>query len=81
MKTTIELPEALLRDAKAAAVRRRTTLKAIIIHALEREVHADDRVPLAAFVLDEDGLPHLPARGVRVTGEIVSRLLDEEEGV
>ncbi len=81
MKTTIELPEALLRDAKAAAVRRRTTLRAMITHALEREVHADDRVPLAVFALDEDGLPHLPARGVRVTGEIVSRLLDEQEGV
>ena len=34
---------------------------------------------LVGFAVDEDGLPHLPARGVRVTGELVSRLLDEED--
>ena len=78
MKTTIELPDGLLRAAKAMAARRGTTLKAIITHALEREVHhvvaAND-----IFELDEDGLPHLPARGARVTSDLVARL-DEETG-
>ena len=78
MKTTIELPEALLREAKAMAARRRTTLRAILIHALEREVRFGGAPAPAAFVVDADGVPHLPARGVTVTSELVSRLLDEE---
>lgn len=79
MKTTIELPDALLRAAKAMAARRGTTLKAIITHALEREVH-DPGATQSAFVVDEDGLPHLPSRGARITDELVDRLLDEESG-
>jgi len=38
MKTTLELDDALLREAKAVAVKRRTTLKAIVEHALRREL-------------------------------------------
>ena len=34
MKTTIELPDELLAEAKAVAARRRTTLKALVEHAL-----------------------------------------------
>ncbi|MCY3760073.1 MAG: hypothetical protein OXH50_02385 [Gemmatimonadetes bacterium] len=79
MKTTIELPDALLRAAKAMAARRGTTLKAIITHALEREVHHGASTPVL-FEVDDDGLPHLPSRGARVTAEIVGRLLDEETG-
>ncbi len=79
MKTTIELPDALLRAAKAMAARRGTTLKAIVTHALEREVHHGASTP-ALFEVDDDGLPHLPSRGARVTAEIVGRLLDEETG-
>ena len=80
MKTTIELPDALLRTAKAMAVRHGTTLKAIITHALEREVYEGNPPPTAVFEVDGDGLPHLPARGARVTSKLVDRLLDEEAG-
>ena len=80
MKTTIELPEDLLRAAKAIAVRRGTTLKAIITHALEREVHHGDPSRGDVFEVDEDGLPHLPARGAHVTSELIDGLLDEETG-
>jgi hypothetical protein len=38
MKTTLELPDALLMEAKAVAIRRRTTLRAIIEGALRREL-------------------------------------------
>lgn len=79
MKTTIELPDALLRDAKAAAVHRRTTLKAVITHALEREVRAGDQTPRRVFTIDDDGLPHLPARGAQVTSRLVSKFLDEDD--
>lgn len=36
MKTTIELPEKLLRQAKAMAAKRGTTLKEIVTDALQR---------------------------------------------
>ena len=38
MKTTLELDDALLREAKTVAAKRRTTLKAIVEHALRREL-------------------------------------------
>lgn len=38
MKTTLDLEDALLTQAKALAALRRTTLKAIVEHALRREL-------------------------------------------
>lgn len=38
MKTTLDLPEDLLIEAKTVAARRRTTLKAIVESALRREI-------------------------------------------
>ena len=76
MKTTIELPDGLLRAAKAIAARRGTALKAIIAHALEREVHDGDS-PQDLFEVEVDGLSHQPSRGTRVTSELINRL-DEE---
>lgn len=38
MKTTLELDSALLSEAKAVAAKRRTTLKAMVEHALRREL-------------------------------------------
>jgi hypothetical protein len=79
MKTTVELPDALFRQAKAVAARRGTTLKAVFLHALEREVRGYSPEEGLAFAVYDDGLPYLPPRGARVTSELVSKLLDEEE--
>lgn len=38
MKTTLDLPDDLLMEAKTLAVRRKTTLKAIVESALRREI-------------------------------------------
>lgn len=38
MKTTLELDSALLSEAKGVAAKRRTTLKAMVEHALRREL-------------------------------------------
>lgn len=38
MKTTLDLDDALLAQAKIVAAKRRTTLKAIVEHALRREL-------------------------------------------
>jgi len=39
MRTTIDLPDPLFRRTKALAVARGSTMKDLIIHALEREVN------------------------------------------
>jgi hypothetical protein len=41
MKTTLDLPDDLLIEAKTMAARRKTTLKAIVEKALRRELHPD----------------------------------------
>ena len=38
MKTTLDLPDDLLMEAKTLAVRRKTTLKALVESALRREI-------------------------------------------
>jgi hypothetical protein len=38
MKTTLDLDDELLAEAKAVAAKRRTTLKAMVEHALRREI-------------------------------------------
>ena len=38
MRTTIELPDPLFRKAKATAALRGSTMKELVVHAIEREV-------------------------------------------
>ena len=38
MRTTIDLPDALFRDLKVAAVRRGTTLKTLVVESIENEL-------------------------------------------
>ncbi len=62
MKTTLELDDDLLIEAKAAAVHRRTTLKAMVEHALRREL-APPLGSSGAFATGASGLPCLHKRG------------------
>lgn len=81
MKTTLELPDALLIEAKSAAARRRTTLRALMESALRRELFPSNTLSpdTAAFI--EHGLNELPclkARGAKVTSQMVYRMLEAE---
>jgi hypothetical protein len=81
MKTTLELPEDLLSAAKAVAARRRTTLKALVEHALRREIASQSQPGDAncAYQKDQYGIPSLRKReGETVTSEVVYRLMEEE---
>jgi len=83
MKTTLELPDELLTEAKAVAARRRTTLKALVEHALRRELVGElyeSGFAREAYRVDEDGLPYFPSRKGRVTSEQVYQILDEDAG-
>lgn len=78
MKTTIELPDNLLKKAKATALKRNTTLKELITKALQREIAPQPKEEDTTFRLDESGLPYLPSRNVTVTSQMVAELLEEE---
>lgn len=84
MKTTLELPDDLFVEAKAAAGRRRITLKTLFTRALERElrpVPAPSMTPL--FELDSHGWPILkrqPNSAAVVTDDFV-KAMRENEGI
>jgi hypothetical protein len=81
MKTTMDIEDGLFLEAKAVAAKRRVSLKAMVEHALRREIStpvypvAED----ASFIVDEDGMPKLIRRdGQKVTAKDVRRIMDEE---
>lgn len=80
MKTTLELPDELLIEAKAVAARRRTTLKAMIEHSLRREIgFPSDSGSESITELNAQGFPVIKrADQPVVTSELVYSLLDEE---
>jgi hypothetical protein len=88
IKTTIDLPDALLHQAKITAARRRTTLKDLVVEGLEYIIHAPS-VPVsgsstvqaddASFEMDVYGVPVLKRRGVTVTNAF--ERMREEEGI
>jgi hypothetical protein len=84
MKTTLELPDELLSEAKAVAAKRRITLKELFTRALEKELRP---LPKARkeehFTVDEDGWPVFNRTdyvGPPVTDDLV-RKLREQEGI
>jgi hypothetical protein len=79
MKTTLDLPDDLLIEAKIVAARRRTTLKAMVEHALRREiapvVQLDADSPLE---MNELGMLVLKRReGSGITLEQIDAIQDE----
>ncbi len=82
MKTTLELPDDLLIAAKQAAIRRRTTLKELIMRSLRREIGFDQAPAFAAdspYEISEIGLPRLKKRGAVVTVEQINSRLEEAD--
>jgi hypothetical protein len=72
MKTTVELPESLLREAKRVALRERTTVRALIERGL-RSVVAGGRRPAARFTLRKAGF--------RGDGLVAGRSLRDRESI
>lgn len=79
MKTTLDLPDDLLIEAKAVAARRRTTLKAIVEHALRREIQPVVMREDDCFEAGPLGILSLKPRGLTVTSEMVYGMLEEED--
>lgn len=81
MKTTMDIEDELFLEAKAVAAKRRVSLKAMVEHALRREISDQNysTPEQSSFTVDEDGLPILTRRsGLTVTAKDVRRIMDEE---
>lgn len=86
MRTTLDLPDDILRRAKIEAVQRGSTLRQLVVDALRREMAADERprkrltrppVKLAADAplrkLSPDAIKRLDAEAVRKADEARTR--------
>ena len=79
MKTTLDLPDDLLTEAKAVAARRRTTLKAMVEHALRREILPHEGlVEDSPYEVGPFGILSLKKRGKGMTAEQVQYLIDHQ---
>jgi hypothetical protein len=82
MKTTLDLPDDLLIEAKAVAARRRITLKDMVTHALRREIspsceiseNVSDRLEVGPF-----GILRLKNTGKKVSAKTIQKLSDEAD--
>jgi hypothetical protein len=82
MKTTLELPDDLYAEAKIAATKRKTTFRAIVEHALRREVGQTASGQSPYYTIGPDGIPRIRRKAgsgtVRVTSAMVRELMEEE---
>ena len=79
MKTTLDLPDHLLIAAKVLAAQRKTTLKAIVEHALRREIVPQENLsPDSPYELGPFGILSLKKRTEGLTAEEVQRLIDHQ---
>lgn len=79
MKTTLDLPDELLIEAKAVAARRRTTLRAMVEHALRREIAPVQQLSgESPLEMNELGMLVLKKRdGVGITMEHINAMQEE----
>jgi len=85
MKTTIELPDALLHRAKVVAAQRKTTLKQLMIEGLESVTAprtATQKIVLTPkeseiYEIDSYGIPVLKRRANGITNERLNAMREE----
>ncbi len=80
MKTTLEIEDQLLIQAKTVAAQRRTTLRAIVEHALRREVQTEVPDQGSFIAYSKEGIPYYKGKddGRVVTSEQIYQLMEEE---
>lgn len=83
MKTTLDLPDDLLAEAKAVAASRRITLKAMVEHALRREIGPAVEVEAdSPFEMNELGMLVLKRSGAGFTleqSDALQEAIDRED--
>jgi len=79
MKTTLNLPDNLLIAAKALAAQRKTTLKAMVEHALRREIAPQEILPPdSPYEVGPFGILSLKKRAEALTAGEVQSLIDHQ---
>ena len=79
MKTTLDLPDDLLIEAKAVAARRRMTLKDMVTHALRREIAPPLQLDAdSPFEMNELGMLVLKRRGNPMSAEEIQHIIDHQ---
>lgn len=80
MKTTLDLDDELLVEAKTLAARRRTTLKAMVEQALRREIQsaASENPDPEKFEVGPFGILRLKHTGRKMTAEEVRHAIDHQ---
>jgi hypothetical protein len=81
MKTTLDLPDDLLIEAKTLAARRKTTLKAIVESALRREIRPAaelENPDPEKYEVGPFGILSLKRSGKMLTVEQVQQLIDHQ---
>jgi diacylglycerol kinase family enzyme len=79
MKTTLDLSDNLLIAAKALAAQRKTTLKAMVEHALRREITPQENLaPDSLYEVGPFGILSLKKRTEGLTAEQVQHLVENQ---
>jgi len=81
MRTSLEIPDSLFKEAKRLALETDTTLKNLVAEGLELLLK-DRRIDRAGQKLDSTRLPKVRPKGkglYKVTSEDIDRILAEEE--
>jgi hypothetical protein len=82
MKTTLDLPDDLLIEAKQVAARRRTTLKDLITRSLRREIgqsNTPEPSPDSPYDIGPFGILRLRNRSTSITQESIRSLGDKSD--
>jgi hypothetical protein len=82
MKTTLELPDELMIEAKTIAARRKITFRALTEAALRREIQHRTLAesPRSNLIEYSAGhAPHLKKRGVKITSDLIYQMLENED--
>jgi len=73
MRTTLDIPDHLLRKAKQTALRKKTTLRSIVIQALDKEIqNEEESVYIPKMITAGDKADS------RMTSETLNALISED---
>ena len=74
MRTTIDMPDALMQRVKTVAAERKTTFRALVVDALERSL---DPAP-KNFRLEDAAVGESPRKAERIESDAINRAIDAQ---
>lgn len=74
MRTTIDMPDALMQRVKTVAAERKTTFRALVVDALERSLDPEPK----DFRLEDAAVGESPRKAQPVENETINRAIDAQ---